>query len=386
MASYTKNTLLAIKRTSPQTKITVLANIVDATESYAENGISVIRCWKRNSPFLYLTLLNQILSLKNTKNILIGFEFAAYGELLTTSFLPIFLYLLKLAGKNIVSVVHQVVPNISNLATHAGINKSKKDIKILNFGIKIYFKILSLASNKVITLENELAKRFNKLTNTKKAVSIPHGLYLQKSENKRLAQKKLNLSSKYIYLLSFGYLSQYKGTDLLVKAFHKPLKINGKTVKLILAGGESPTQGQKYHYQHFYKNLYKSISDNENIIHTGFVPQEKIKHIFSSSDLVIFPYRAFMSASGPISLALGFNKPIIVSNQLENYSTNSFFLNTNSLRKKIIETLSSNKTLKKLKKESMTMAQNRNFNRQGQIYIDQFNIPLKRVSNIPVTA
>ena len=121
--------------------------------------------------------------------------------------------------------------------------------------------------------------------------------------------------------MSFGYLSHYKGTDLLVKAFHKPLKINGKKVKLILAGGESPTQGQKYHYQHFYKNLYQSISDNENIIHTGFVPQEKIKHVFSSSDLVIFPYRAFMSASGPISLALSFNKPIIVSNQLENYST-----------------------------------------------------------------
>lgn len=377
LASYTKNTLLAIKKSEPEKKITVLANIVDKTETYTEDGITVIRCWHRNSPTLYLSLLKHIVSLKNVKDILVGFEFAAYGDLLVTSFLPIFLSILKLTGKNIVSVIHQVVPNLSSLATHTGLNKHKANIKLLNQGVKLFFKIFSFASEKIITLEEELAERFNKITNGQKAIAISHGLFHQKPEKRALALKKLNLNPSDTYVLSFGYLSHYKGTDLLVKAFQKPIKIAGKSVKLVLAGGESPTQGQKPHYQHFYKELYESINDNENIIHNGFVPHEKIKHFFSGADLVVFPYRTFMSASGPISLAMSYNKPFIASTPLKNYTKRTFDLDSSSLRKAIIKTLSSKSTLSELKNNSKLLAKERDFNFQGVKYLNLFEKPIQ---------
>lgn len=372
LAIYTKNTLLAIKKADKNKKIIVLANIIDRSETYTEKGITVIRCWHRNSPFLYLSLLKQIFLLGKTKDILVGFEFATYGDIFITAFLPLFLNFLKALGKNIVSVIHQVVPNIANLSTHAGLNPSNSNINFLNKGIQFFFKIMSLASTKIVTLEPELAKRFNKITGNNKAIAIPHGLHLLIPEKRELAINNLNLNPKHLYVLAFGYLSHYKGTDLIIKAFKKPISVNGKAVKLLLAGGESPTQGQKPHYQSFYKHLYGLINDNESIIHTGFIPQEKIKHIFSGVDLVVFPYRTFMSASGPISLALGHGKPILVSNKLANYSPNTFALNSSSLRKQIIKTLSNKKTLKTLTNYSKQTAKVRNFNTQGKLYLQLF--------------
>ncbi len=373
LASYTKLTVLAIKKADPNRKITVLANIIDQPETYHENGVTVIRCWRRNSPTLYLSLLNQTLKQKST-DILFGFEFAAYGDIFITSFMPIFLALLKLAGKNIVSVVHQVVPNLSQIATHAGIEK-QAHIKLLNQGVKIFFNTLSFASSKVVTLEENLSDRFNSITNSNKAVSIPHGLFTKKSEKRSSALQKLNLDPKHLYVLTFGYLSHYKGTDLAVKAFQKPIKVNGKTVKLVLAGGESPTQGQKPHYQHFYKKLYDSINDNENIIHNGFVPHERIKHFFSGCDLVVFPYRSFMSASGPISLSISYSKPFIASNKLKGYTPHTFLLNSKSLRKSIVKTLSNKRILKKLEQNSYSLAKARDFNNQGVKYLNLFSKP-----------
>ncbi len=371
LATYTKNSLLAIRKADPLRKIIVLANITDEPETYLEKGILVIRCWERSLLSFYFPLTQALLKFDQVKNILLGFEFAAFGDLFTTGLLPLYLSILKLAGKRLVTVVHQVVSDLTDLATHTGIDKNKH-LNLYNRLLIAYFRWLGFASHKIVTLEQNLADRFNLIVPGMKATAIPHGLYPKKAIEKKLAQSRLNLDSRHLFVLCFGYLSHYKGSDLIVKAFKKPLLVGKKKVRLILAGGENQTQGQKHHYRHFYKNLYKAIDNNPNIIHTGFVPDTRIKSFYSAADLVVFPYRTFMSASGPLSLAIAYRKPFIVSEPLANYSPASFGLTTDSIRQSLKDTLSKKSRMNKLTELSQTMSAQRNFNRQGALYLALF--------------
>lgn len=373
LASYTKNTLLSIKKSSPTQKIIVLANVIDSPEIYLEKDILIVRCWERGFFRLYPALLQNIFRFYRVKNILFGFEFSAFGDVFSTAFLPAFLGLLRLLGKKTVSVIHQVTAHLTDLSVHTGLSRQPGSLPFYKFALNLYFKLLGFTSFKIVTLENELSERFNQIVPGHKAITIPHGLYPHKPLDRAEALTHLNLDQNNFYVLSFGYLSHYKGSDLLVKAFQKPLTVKGKKVCLILAGSESPTQGQKHHYQHFYQKLYSLIEDNPNIIHTGFVPDKRIKTLFSAANLVVFPYRAFMSASGPLSLAIAYRKPFLVSEKLKNYSTATFENNVSAIRAALKQTLASQIKLNRLVKHSQKMSLERDFRAQGPRYLSLFH-------------
>jgi hypothetical protein len=50
---------------------------------------------------------------------------------------------------------------------------------------------------------------------------------------------------------------------------------------------------------------------------TDFVPEESIALYYLAADIVVLPYRTFMSSSGPLSIALSFNKPFLFSENLK---------------------------------------------------------------------
>ncbi len=79
-----------------------------------------------------------------------------------------------------------------------------------------------------------------------------------------------------------------------------------------------------------------------------------------------------MSASGPLSLAIAYQKPFLVSQKLQNYSQKNFQNNPESLRKMIKQTLTNQQTLNQLVQNSKQMAKERNFNHQGDLYLNLF--------------
>lgn len=358
IAMYTRRTLLGIKKSNPDQKILIIADAKEGPETYIENGILVVRVWKRNHIFLYRSIRKILSQIPKAKNLMLEFEFAAYGDIPVTSILPLFLAKMKLKKYHITLVVHQVVKSLSELSTHVGV---ENNVSFYNFLIKAFYISLSKVADNIITLEKPLAQLFNQITHSHKAIALPLGFVAQKALKKSFARRMLNLPQKNYYVLAFGYLSHYKGSDILVKAFKKPLIVKGKPVKLILAGGENPTQGQKPHYQHYYKKLYQNIADNPNIIHTGYLPDSRIRPYYSAADLCIFPYRTFMAASGPISSAFSFNRPIIASEKLSIYTQNTFKLNSDSIRKSIKE------NIVKTKKTKLHLE--RNISAQGKAYL-----------------
>lgn len=326
VGGFAKNTVNSVyrylNRQVKNKKIIILTVTGDREQIYLENGILVCRIFRRNRLSSFFRLLFFLNQFSRIKSAVLEFEFSSFGTTkIVVFFLPLILFL-RLKTKHPVIVLHQVVKNLNQLSGHLGWPKNSIVIKIFNAGLRLYYYLLVLLSDKVIVLETGLKKRLTGLTGMRRKITvIPHGVdkFLEKLPRES-AKQICGYKNDEIIILFFGYLTWYKGVDILIKAMtgHR-LFLNGKKIRLLIAGGESLTQKQKLHYQNYFAGLNRLASRSSDVDLIGFVDEKDFSLYFSAADLVIFPYRSFISSSGPLSLAFSFGKPVLLSRNLSPY-------------------------------------------------------------------
>lgn len=326
VAGFTKNTIDSLsehyKESGTKTQFVILTiKVDDKAQLYEENGMLVWRIFEKNSPLSYLNLIKTVLKFNNINDILIGFEFASYGNSLTTAFFPLVQMILRLLRKRTTVVLHQVVDDFSLLAGHLGWKKSSVKIAIYNIILRVFLSLLAFSANNIVVLEGMIKNRLVKMIGFEEKINvIPHGIDKQMViTSKKSAREQLNIKNNEFILLYFGYLTWYKGVDFLIKALSLQKEIRGKKIRLIVAGGDSVTLKEKPHYRKFVDLVYSLAKRASHINITGFIPEAKIAKYFSAADLVVLPYRTMMSSSGPLSLAASFNKPFLLSSPLKGY-------------------------------------------------------------------
>jgi glycosyltransferase involved in cell wall biosynthesis len=122
---------------------------------------------------------------------------------------------------------------------------------------------------------------------------------LQKDE----ARKKLGFSGDNI-ILFFGFVRDYKGLKYLLKAM--PIISEKTDASLVIAGEFWEDKGG---YLKLIEKLH--IEDKVTII-DKYILNEDLPYIFYACDIVVLPYTS-VTGSGLVQLALGFNKPVVVS-------------------------------------------------------------------------
>jgi glycosyltransferase involved in cell wall biosynthesis len=148
-------------------------------------------------------------------------------------------------------------------------------------------------------------KQFEK---DKPARLVQHPLYdnfgaiLSKEE----ARKKLGLEVGQKLILFFGFIRQYKGLDLLLKAMADE-RIKQQNIKLLVAG-------EFYEDSKPYMDLIQQYQLQDSIIlRTNFIPDSEVQYYLSGADCVIQPYKN-ATQSGVTPLAYHFEKPMVVTN------------------------------------------------------------------------
>ena len=123
---------------------------------------------------------------------------------------------------------------------------------------------------------------------------------------REVAISKLKLDPQSRYMLFFGFIRDYKGLDLLLKAMALPL-LNDASIKLIVAG-------EFYCEQESYLTLIREAGLQDRIIlRTEFIPDSEIPLFFGAADLVVQPYKS-ATQSGVTQVGYYFNKPMLVTN------------------------------------------------------------------------
>ncbi len=330
IASYAKNTLTHLSNLK-EIKVCVLSDIDKTPESYYEDGIEVIRCWKRNSLNLYLNLLKNILKKPDYQRILFEFEFGMFGgSKILIGLMPLFFLVLKILGKKVFVVSHGVILDAQEVSDQLGFDKDSLKSKIFGIGLKVIYYLMCLLSTKIIVFEGYLKNKLaDRIGFRNKIVVIPHGVEtVEANISKEEARRLLNIPQDKFILLNFGFVIWYKGTDWLIKTFSEGVSkkyIDPEKINLIVAGGFSNVHGDDPVYKKYMDEVNGMLKDKNYINMTGFLDESKINVYFAASDLVVLPYRILISASGPFSFILSNNKPFILSQSLEGYTASDDF-------------------------------------------------------------
>jgi len=318
VASYTKNTIRALLQTHSNLSITVLAEeLPHQTRLSHEGKCHIKRIWRRNSLSAFKNLLTEIsTNHKNDTHILLEFELAMFGRGISLLVLPFFLLALRLMGKRVTIIFHQVIRDINTIAGHINIQKHSLFSILYNLALSYFYTATSMVVSHIIVFEEVLKTSLPSYALQKTTV-IPHGVEEFSSTVKpTFARRKLSISPNTFVVLLFGFIAWYKGTDRIAAAFKKRGK-HASNELLLIAGGPNPNHFEKPFYIKYVKGV-TTYHDATTIRVTGFVDEDDIPLYYQSADVVIFPYRTLMSSSGPLSIALSFNKPILLSRVLEN--------------------------------------------------------------------
>lgn len=294
---------------------------VNRKAKYVNENLLVVGTWQKSKILSLPSLLHFIIKQNKISSILVQFEFNVFGGTMPNLFLMLMLLILKTLGKHITFELHQVIKDVGALEKHINI-KNYFLKKFFNFGLIFYYMAIGIVADHVIVHEQELKDRLKNLIPLKKIEILPIGVDEKTIMTKNEAKNIIKAANGKFTLLVFGFINGYKGIDWLLK---DSSVLKNENVELLIVGGENPYLKDKPHYKRFYKSILKEANKHSNVTLTGFVPDKKIYLYFAAADLVIMPYEVFMSASGPFSLAIEHERPIILSNVLADYQKSNDF-------------------------------------------------------------
>jgi D-inositol-3-phosphate glycosyltransferase len=209
-----------------------------------------------------------------------------------------------------------MAPCLGTIARIARSNKKTKVISILDNIIphEKRFADRKFASYFVGSVDGFVAMSKSVLTDVetfdrqKQKSFCPHPLYDNFGEilARKEAVAKLNLNENQRYMLFFGFIRDYKGLDLLLKAYVDS-RFRKMNVKLIVAG-------EFYNNSEQYFALEEQLGlKGEVLWFNNFIPDAEVKNFFSLADIIVQPYKS-ATQSGVTQIAYHFEKPMLVTN------------------------------------------------------------------------
>jgi glycosyltransferase involved in cell wall biosynthesis len=193
----------------------------------------------------------------------------------------------------------KIVSIIDNLIPH---EKRPGDRLLIRYWLNSTDGFIAMSRSVLAEINQFLAHK------PKPTVFCPHPLYdnFGKPVPKVKAIEHLGLDPDHSYILFFGFIRDYKGLDLLLKAFADE-RLRALPLKLIV-GGEFYTDPRPYY------DLLDQLQLREHVImHNEFIPDSAVADYFCASDLVVQPYKS-ATQSGVTQIAYHFNKPMIITN------------------------------------------------------------------------
>jgi glycosyltransferase involved in cell wall biosynthesis len=175
-------------------------------------------------------------------------------------------------------------------------------------GDKPFTRYFLKACDGFVTMSEKVLADLRLFEAKKPAQLVQHPLYdnFGPPLPKAIARKKIGIAEEGRIVLFFGFIRQYKGLDLLLRAMADS-RIREAGIRLLVAG-------EFYEDEAPYRQLIKELQLSDRLIlHTEFIADSEVKHFLCAADCVVQPYRN-ATQSGVTPLAYHFEKPMVVTN------------------------------------------------------------------------
>ena len=175
-------------------------------------------------------------------------------------------------------------------------------------GDKILSKYFVSSIDAFIAMSKSVYDDLKSLNDKKLCLLSPHPIYdnFGTAVSREEAIGSLGLDPSAKYMLFFGFIRDYKGLDILLKAIADE-RIKNSDIKLIVAG-------EFYNNSEKYFELEKQLGlEGKMIWRTDFIADEQVKNYFCASDIIVQPYKT-ATQSGVTQIAYHCEKPMLVTN------------------------------------------------------------------------
>lgn len=293
-------------------EVYIYANTEDKVFEDNSGGVHVLYLWKKGiNPFHSI--------FKDAKKrgidiIHIHHELFLYGSILANFFFAVFLMRCKMTGIRVIVEFHAVVPLKKVNRTFTVEN----GIKAWPFFVRLCFRglhfVVDLFTQAYIVHEKLFEEymvdyyhiRREKIYIVGHPCLRPTVTYANSE-----AKRKLGIDPSSQFILFLGFITGYKGLDILCEASNSFMP-QLPNANLFIAGGFHPRMIHDPVYLAGVEKIKNQMYPLRSVWH-GYAEDEEMPVLFSAADLVVFPYTVGMSSSGPLAQAIAYGAPMIVS-------------------------------------------------------------------------
>jgi glycosyltransferase involved in cell wall biosynthesis len=276
----------------PLLSITVLGDKIEGISTEELHDFDVRRVWDFNRQTNAWNILNTVRDIKPDV-VWYNLLFSTFGDHPTAAFFGLSApALTRMAGFYTHVTLHHLMDNID--LSDAGVRSAR----LYRLAGKIATRML-LATNSVSVLLPAYRRTLIEKYRGENVHFRSHGILSARPE-----YPDFSLRGKPHRILAFGKWGTYKRLELLIDAFNQ-ISHQRSDLKLVIAGANHPmTPG-------YVESVAASVSGNENIEFTGYVPEEEIGPLFRSATVLVLPYSSATGSSGVAHLAAEYGVPII---------------------------------------------------------------------------
>ena len=190
----------------------------------------------------------------------------------------------------------RIIANIDNIVPHEKKPGDRPLAQYLVNSVQGFLVMSRSVMDELVTFNVYKPHRF-----TPHPIYDHYGSAIPKAE----ALKLLGLDDKTAYMMFFGFIRDYKGLDLLIKAAAVN-KIRNLDLKFIIAG-------EFYSDAKPIMNLVQELKlEDKFIFMNEFIPDNEVYKYFCAADAVVQPYKS-ATQSGVTQIAYHYNKPMIIT-------------------------------------------------------------------------
>jgi glycosyltransferase involved in cell wall biosynthesis len=346
VASYTHN--LAHSLMVNDNEVVVICNKGEFNnKQYIEDGIKIHRSFGR-SIFYFFQIIKSIRDEK-PEVVHVQQELGLYGNIINAFLL---FFVLIFASANTLITLHGVVSMNDVTRKFVKENNSSMPVWLVKLAFKMIFIPLVFFSKFQIVHEQKFKKVLIEEYGAHNAsvFVIPHGVEDVDRFVTEVARNKLGIEKNRNVVLFVGYLTGYKGIDLLIEGYAQYVKRYDSKALLLIGAGKHPKLKDDENY---IKNSYNRLVEKAKVNldagsykWVGFVSEDELSTYYSAASVTVFPYTVSMSSSGPMALSIAYETPFIASDVFEgtiNNDKNLFKQNPNALSEKLKSVLSNSK-------------------------------------------
>lgn len=255
------------------------------------NGQKVdsIVSWKFNSLANPVRLVQAVRKAK-VDAVIVNLQFATFGDGKVPGGLGLLVpAILAKAGIPTAVVLHNLADNVD--MQDAGFTNSKAMAKLMTVAGRALTKAILAADYVALTIPRYVEFLRDNYA-AENAILAPHGSF------EEIAEPSFGIpDEKTKKILAFGKWGTYKTVDVLVEAFRQLIDRGYSDLELVIAGTDSPNSPG------YLEGVAAACEDLSNVTFTGYVAEEDVEELFSSSAVTAFPYTSTTGSSGVLHQA-----------------------------------------------------------------------------------